>query len=110
MIWQTPTDTTHRILAPPDGEPAANELLIAGWSETGNLIALKLLNAGFDEAPINFQPTYKYLIGCNEYDSEKRIPSYTDRILFKNKRLGHISCKFGTPSKSYLVNGIFSEF
>ena len=58
-----------------------------------NLIALLHLNAGFDEAPISFQPTYKYLINSNEYDSEKRIPSYTDRILYKNKRVDHISCK-----------------
>ena len=37
-----------------------------------------------DEAPIRFSPTYKYTIGSNEYDkNKKRIPSWTDRILFK---------------------------
>ena len=37
-----------------------------------------------DEAPIKFSPTYKYTIGSNEYDkNKKRIPSWTDRILFK---------------------------
>ena len=37
-----------------------------------------------DEAPIKFSPTYKYIIGSNEYDkNKKRIPSWTDRILFK---------------------------
>jgi hypothetical protein len=37
-----------------------------------------------DEAPIKFSPTYKYVIGSNEYDkNKKRIPSWTDRILFK---------------------------
>ena len=37
-----------------------------------------------DEAPIKFSPTYKYVIGSNEYDKiKKRIPSWTDRILFK---------------------------
>ena len=37
-----------------------------------------------DEAPIKFSPTYKYNIGSNEYDkNKKRIPSWTDRILFK---------------------------
>ena len=37
-----------------------------------------------DEAPIKFSPTYKYVIGSNEYDRmKKRIPSWTDRILFK---------------------------
>ena len=37
-----------------------------------------------DEAPIKFSPTYKYTIGSNEYDTnKKRIPSWTDRIMFK---------------------------
>ncbi len=37
-----------------------------------------------DEAPIKFSPTYKYTIGSSEYDAnKKRIPSWTDRILFK---------------------------
>ena len=37
-----------------------------------------------DEAPIKFSPTYKYNIGTSEYDvNKKRIPSWTDRILFK---------------------------
>ena len=37
-----------------------------------------------DEASIKFSPTYKYIIGANEYDkNKKRIPSWTDRILFK---------------------------
>jgi hypothetical protein len=37
------------------------------------------------EAPLNFYPTYKLDIGSNEYDTgpKKRIPSWTDRILFK---------------------------
>ena len=41
------------------------------------------------EGPINFAPTYKFAPGSNNYinDSEKiRIPSYTDRILFVDKR------------------------
>ena len=37
-----------------------------------------------DEAPIKFSPTYKYNIGSIEYDiNKKRIPSWTDRIMFK---------------------------
>ena len=37
-----------------------------------------------DEAPIKFSPTYKYTIGSSEYDNnKKRIPSWTDRIMFK---------------------------
>ena len=37
-----------------------------------------------DEASIKFSPTYKYNLGTSEYDTgKKRIPSWTDRILFK---------------------------
>ena len=36
-----------------------------------------------DEAKIKFSPTYKYHIGSNIYDYEKRIPSWCDRIFFK---------------------------
>ena len=42
----------------------------------------------FNEGIINFPPTYKYIPGSNNYvnDSDnRRIPSYTDRILFCNK-------------------------
>ncbi|EFA83773.1 RhoGAP domain-containing protein [Heterostelium album PN500] len=40
---------------------------------------------GFQEAPINFAPTYKYDVGTTTYDtSEKmRTPSYCDRILYR---------------------------
>ncbi|XP_035224469.1 synaptojanin-1-like [Stegodyphus dumicola] len=41
----------------------------------------------FIEAPINFPPTYKYDVFSDDYDtSEKnRIPSYTDRVLYKRR-------------------------
>jgi synaptojanin len=66
-------------------------------SQLGNLLFGK-----FAEAPLNFPPTYKYDPGSNVYDtrykvtilnafqfsSEKaRVPSWTDRILFKGPRL-----------------------
>ena len=39
----------------------------------------------FEESPINFPPTYKFDVNTSNYDtsSKKRIPSYTDRIIFK---------------------------
>ena len=39
----------------------------------------------FQEAPITFQPTYKYDAGTSVYDtSEKaRVPSWTDRVLYR---------------------------
>lgn len=46
---------------------------------------------GFDESVIKFPPTYKFLAQTNKYDRQsKRVPSYTDRILFRSKRRGHI--------------------
>jgi len=36
----------------------------------------------FEEAPITFKPTYKYLIGTSNYDT-RRIPSWCDRILWR---------------------------
>ena len=51
-----------------------------------------LLFRHFNEANrIQFAPTYKFEIGSNEYETElKRVPSFTDRIIYRNKRLGHI--------------------
>ena len=46
---------------------------------------------GFNEAPITFFPTYKFKPQTDIYDlHEKRVPSYTDRILYKTKRLGQV--------------------
>lgn len=48
---------------------------------------------GFDESQIKFPPTYKFLAQTNKYDRQtKRVPSYTDRILFRSKRQRHIQC------------------
>ncbi|CAB1435423.1 unnamed protein product [Pleuronectes platessa] len=47
---------------------------------------------GFQEAPIRFPPTYKFDSGCDVYDttSKQRTPSYTDRILFRNRQADDI--------------------
>ena len=56
---------------------------------------------GFKEAPITFQPTYKFDVekvgsplifgpapNSNQYDTSKkqRVPSWTDRILYKSRK------------------------
>jgi len=38
----------------------------------------------FKEAPLYFDPTYKYQLNSNEYDVS-RVPGWTDRILFEAK-------------------------
>ncbi|XP_026068011.1 phosphatidylinositol polyphosphate 5-phosphatase type IV [Carassius auratus] len=47
---------------------------------------------GFQEASIHFPPTYKFDIGCDVYDSttKQRTPSYTDRILYRNRQADDI--------------------
>lgn len=70
---------------------------------------------GFQEAPIQFFPTYKFDIGCDIYDttSKQRTPSYTDRILFRNrqpddiKALKYTSCSNIKTSDHRPVIGVF---
>uniref|UniRef100_A0A8C4GG31 Phosphatidylinositol polyphosphate 5-phosphatase type IV n=1 Tax=Dicentrarchus labrax TaxID=13489 RepID=A0A8C4GG31_DICLA len=70
---------------------------------------------GFQEAPIHFLPTYKLDIGCDIYDttSKQRTPSYTDRILFRNRQADDIkvikytSCSGIKTSDHRPVIGVF---
>ena len=43
------------------------------------------------EGKINFLPTYKFIKHTDKYDLSKRIPAWTDRILFGNKNLNDIN-------------------
>ncbi|KAF9409885.1 hypothetical protein BGZ94_001827 [Podila epigama] len=36
----------------------------------------------FHEAPLAFAPTFKFKMGSNEYDVSKRVPAWTDRVLW----------------------------
>ncbi|XP_055337782.1 uncharacterized protein LOC129587865 [Paramacrobiotus metropolitanus] len=50
----------------------------------------------FSEHPISFLPTYKFDLNSDHYDrsSKQRIPSYTDRILFRSNGKGNpIICR-----------------
>ncbi|KAG7489057.1 72 kDa inositol polyphosphate 5-phosphatase [Solea senegalensis] len=70
---------------------------------------------GFQEASIHFNPTYKFDIGCDIYDttSKQRTPSYTDRILFRNRQADDIkvvkytSCSNIKTSDHRPVIGVF---
>ncbi|KAF6149659.1 hypothetical protein GIB67_017392 [Kingdonia uniflora] len=47
---------------------------------------------GYHEGTLAFKPTYKYDVGSNNYDTSHkvRVPSWTDRILFKIEKHGDI--------------------
>ena len=45
-----------------------------------------LIQLGIKEGEISFPPTYKYKKNTNSYNIDKRVPSWTDRILFKNNK------------------------
>ncbi|GLJ06703.1 hypothetical protein SUGI_0045730 [Cryptomeria japonica] len=47
---------------------------------------------GFCEGPLSFRPTYKYDIGTDNYDTsaKERVPSWTDRILYKVNRATNV--------------------
>ncbi|XP_022108792.1 uncharacterized protein LOC110989031 [Acanthaster planci] len=52
----------------------------------------KTIFRGFHEGQIEFLPTYKYDIGGDVYDTshKARVPSYTDRILYKSRRSAQV--------------------
>ena len=44
----------------------------------------ELAQFDIEEGEITFPPTYKYKKDTNSYNIGKRVPSWTDRILYKN--------------------------
>lgn len=51
-----------------------------------------LVFKGYKECSISFQPTFKYDVGTDTFDTshKQRTPSYTDRILFKHGQATHL--------------------
>ncbi|KAK3087489.1 hypothetical protein FSP39_006595 [Pinctada imbricata] len=62
--------------------------------ELFNCISQEQVFNGYQEGRINFKPTYKFDIDSDVYDtsSKLRIPSYTDRVLFRSKKKNGIAC------------------
>ncbi|ERS95633.1 PI phosphatase group protein [Sporothrix schenckii 1099-18] len=63
---------------------------LAKLLDRDQLLVARRRNAGFrlrafDELPIRFDPTYKYDVGTDNYDSseKKRSPAWCDRLLFR---------------------------
>ncbi|KAI6688911.1 hypothetical protein NL676_025739 [Syzygium grande] len=48
--------------------------------------------SGYSEGTLKFKPTYKYDVGSSDYDTSHkvRVPSWTDRILFKIEDAGKV--------------------
>eukprot|EP00293_Proteomonas_sulcata_P008985 CAMPEP_0184303390 /NCGR_PEP_ID=MMETSP1049-20130417/13147_1 /TAXON_ID=77928 /ORGANISM="Proteomonas sulcata, Strain CCMP704" /LENGTH=876 /DNA_ID=CAMNT_0026614923 /DNA_START=166 /DNA_END=2796 /DNA_ORIENTATION=+ len=60
---------------------------------------------GFEEAPLAFDPTYKFKKYSTEYDAKKkRTPSWTDRILYRQPpgQKASITCKAYTAITSII--------
>lgn len=55
---------------------------------------------GFEEAPISFPPTYKYIPGTHKTFDSLRQPAWTDRILWKVNKKEMVLCE----SESYEVD------
>lgn len=47
----------------------------------------RLYNDEICEDVVRFMPTFKFVKGQNEYDLSKRVPSWCDRIVYKNTHL-----------------------
>ncbi|RWS21907.1 inositol polyphosphate 5-phosphatase K-like protein [Leptotrombidium deliense] len=55
-----------------------------------NAMKQELIFNGFVEGTVSFKPTYKFKLGTNEYNLERK-PAFTDRILYRCKSgVGHV--------------------
>ncbi|KAJ1952685.1 hypothetical protein EC988_003414 [Linderina pennispora] len=69
---------------------------ILGLDQLKISILNKQAFVGFEEAKVDFAPTYKYVIGTGEYDAKRR-PAWCDRILWWTRP----GCDGGVRSLSY---------
>ncbi|XP_043713825.1 type IV inositol polyphosphate 5-phosphatase 11 [Telopea speciosissima] len=64
--------------------------------------------SGYSEGTLAFKPTYKYNVGSSNYDTsyKVRVPSWTDRILYKIEKFGNIEA---TLHSYQSIDGIHSS-
>jgi len=74
------------------GEDIINRIVERSDESRSQLLAKDQLNrvrsertafSEFDEAPVTFWPTFKFKVNTSIYDTKKRKPAFTDRVLFK---------------------------
>jgi hypothetical protein len=66
-----------------------------------------LIFNGYIEDPIRFPPTYKYDPGTNNFDtsSKQRVPSYTDRILYKSQKSSPVTPLYYDSVRDVVTSG-----
>ncbi|NXD27560.1 INP5K phosphatase, partial [Spelaeornis formosus] len=67
----------------------------------------------FREGPLHFQPTYKFDLNSEVYDTseKKRKPAWTDRILWKVKNLSESASKEGKiPEEENLISVTLNSY
>ncbi|CAL8092610.1 unnamed protein product [Calicophoron daubneyi] len=89
---------------------------ILGFDELTKQCASRRAFDGFQESAIKFQPTYKFDMNTNVYDSSEknRIPSYCDRILWRGENCeplvyrSHMDLKMSDhkPVSGYFMIGV----
>jgi inositol-1,4,5-trisphosphate 5-phosphatase len=101
-----------------EGSFSHSEVLeLSGRGELGPLLARDQLSlarqAGeafseLQETLPTFPPTYKYRVGSSEYDT-KRLPAWTDRILYKANVANYESFKLSLRQHAYSAHQHFTE-
>ncbi|KAF9352760.1 hypothetical protein BGX34_011996 [Mortierella sp. NVP85] len=89
-IWAG--DLNYRIALPEDQvksyASARNYDALLKHDQLNTQRSLSKAFAEFEEPPITFQPTFKYDVGTDTWDSseKRRVPAYTDRVLYRSTK------------------------
>ncbi|THD22119.1 Phosphatidylinositol-bisphosphatase [Fasciola hepatica] len=67
---------------------------LSGADQLTNVQAQGRAFQAFEEGRIKFLPTYKFDLDSTVYDTsdKQRVPAYTDRILYKTRKKGDVTC------------------
>ena len=84
-FWFIFGDLNFRIVLPIDEcMRYIKENNVAKLREHDQLLEILTHNKNIKESEINFLPTFKLKRGKGEYNISKRVPSWCDRIIYKN--------------------------
>lgn len=81
----------------PSGGPAApwrSYLQFDEFGKEGAGLARQLLQPSCDvEGPMNFPPTHPFCLGTNDYDFARAVPTWRDRVFFRQGALASVRCE-----------------